>query len=67
MTNEEKFNFIINVIKSEIPYYTEGNRQYKKSEEIWLHRYLTKLDFEGIVKANLDLAYDAALNIYNKN
>lgn len=66
MTEEEKIKFVNNIFESESKLYENTNKEYDMQDKIWLHRYLTKSNYEGILRADLESAYQIALNLSKK-
>lgn len=68
MTNEEKLNFILTILKIEAenymkaPIYYEGDMQV----EYWLDTMISKVNPEARIKGSLESAYKAALKLYER-
>lgn len=66
MTDEEKIKFVSEVFDAEIQSYISRSKKYDRQDEVWLDRYLTKSNTEGMIKTNLEAMYKTALNLNNK-
>jgi len=66
MIEEEKIKFVNDVFEFESQLYMKG-KQYNKVDEIWFNRYLTKSNFDAMIRVNFDLVYPIALKLVKNN
>jgi len=66
MTEEEKFQLVQTVFEKEAQLYIQTGKKYDKITEFWLDKYLTKSNFDSILRANLDEIYPIALVLHSQ-
>jgi len=63
LTKKEKTKFVKEVFEGELQLYQNTDKEYDYEDKFWLHKYITKSNVNGLLRANLELFYQSALNL----
>jgi len=63
LTKKEKTKFVKEVFEGESKLYQNTDKEYDYEDKLWLHKYTTKSNVNGLVRANLEFFYQTALNL----
>lgn len=66
MNNEEKFHFTVKILTLEAQNYMNSPIEYDSYVEYWLDTMISNTQPEERIKSNLESAYRAALNLYDR-
>lgn len=66
LNEKEKLQFVRYVFERESKLYTNTNKEYDMISKIWLDRYITKSNIDEILIYNINMVYEIALKLDNR-
>lgn len=66
LNEKEKLQFVRCVFERESKLYANTNKEYDMISKIWLDRYITKSNIDEILIYNINMVYEIALKLDNR-
>lgn len=66
LNEKEKLQFVRCVFERESKLYANTNKEYDMISKTWLDRYITKSNIDEILIYNINMVYEIALKLDNK-